>query len=102
MLEKVGKLPDAVVACVGGGRNASGMFSPFSQDLSVQLLGVEAAGDGLDTTQHAATLSKTMKKDQNVVICISGRGNKDVQSIAEKLPALGPVIGWDLRFEPPK
>jgi tryptophan synthase len=58
MLEKIGKLPDAVVACVGGGSNASGMFSPFSQDLGVQLLGVEAAGDGLDTKQHAATLSK--------------------------------------------
>jgi len=41
-----GKLPDAVVACVGGGSNAAGMFYPFSKDLSVTLLGVEAGGDG--------------------------------------------------------
>lgn len=42
-----GKLPDAVVACVGGGSNAVGMFYPFSKDLSVKLLGVEAGGDGM-------------------------------------------------------
>lgn len=42
-----GKLPDAVVACVGGGSNAVGMFYPFSNDLSVKLLGVEAGGDGV-------------------------------------------------------
>ena len=41
-----GKLPDAVVACVGGGSNAAGMFYPFSKDSSVKLLGVEAGGDG--------------------------------------------------------
>jgi tryptophan synthase len=52
-----GKLPDAVVACVGGGSNASGMFYPFSKDLSVKLLGVEAGGDGIDTPRHSATLS---------------------------------------------
>ncbi len=43
----IGKLPDAVVACVGGGSNAVGMFYPFSHDPSVKLLGVEAGGDGL-------------------------------------------------------
>jgi tryptophan synthase len=52
-----GKLPDAVVACVGGGSNASGMFYPFAQDLSVQMVGVEAGGDGIDTPRHSATLS---------------------------------------------
>src|SRR5271169_4622893 len=52
-----GKLPDAVVACVGGGSNAVGMFYPFSNDPSVKLLGVEAGGDGLDTPQHSATLT---------------------------------------------
>lgn len=51
------KLPDAVVACVGGGSNASGMFYPFSNDMSVKLLGVEAGGDGIDTLRHSATLS---------------------------------------------
>ncbi|KAG9248625.1 tryptophan synthase-like protein [Calycina marina] len=188
MQEKRGKLPDAVVACVGGGSNAVGMFYPFSKDLSVKLLGVEAGGDGVNTKRHAATLSggskgvfhgvhtyvlqnqhgqisdthsvsagldypgvgpelaswkdnerakfiaasdedafagfrmisqlegiipaletahavfgavelaKTMKKDEDIVICLSGRGDKDVQSVAEELPKLGPKIGWDLRF----
>ncbi|KAK5170036.1 anthranilate synthase / indole-3-glycerol phosphate synthase [Oleoguttula sp. CCFEE 6159] len=188
MQAKRGKLPDAVVACVGGGSNAVGMFYPFSKDPSVKLLGVEAGGDGLDTDRHSATLSggtkgvlhgvrtyvlqnkhgqisdthsvsagldypgvgpelsswkdnerakfiaatdaeafigfrlmsqyegiipaletshaifgavelaKTMEKGQDIVICVSGRGDKDVQSVAEELPKLGPKIGWDLRF----
>ncbi|KAI1823904.1 tryptophan synthetase [Xylaria intraflava] len=188
MLEKRGKLPDAVVACVGGGSNATGMFYPFSNDPSVKLLGVEAGGDGVNTTRHSATLTagskgvlhgvwtyvlqnehgqisdthsvsagldypgvgpelsswkdnerakfiaatdaqafegfrllsqlegiipalesahgvygaielaKTMKKDEDLVICLSGRGDKDVQSVADELPKLGPQIGWDLRF----
>lgn len=186
-----GKLPDAVVACVGGGSNAVGMFYPFAQDPSVKLLGVEAGGDGLDTDRHSATLTggtkgvlhgvrtyvlqnehgqilethsvsagldypgvgpelsswkdnerakfvaatdaqafegfrllsqlegiipaletahaiwgalelaKEMKKDQDIVICLSGRGDKDVQSVADELPKLGPQIGWDLRCEFP-
>ncbi|KAK4634524.1 Tryptophan synthase [Fulvia fulva] len=188
MHELTGRLPDAVVACVGGGSNATGMFFPFSNDPSVQLLGVEAGGDGVDTNRHSATLTggkpgvlhgvrtyvlqsaegqiedthsvsagldypgvgpelsgwkdssrakfiaatdaeafigfrqlselegiipaletshaifgamalaKTMKEDQNIVICLSGRGDKDVQSVAEELPVIGPKIGWDLRF----
>jgi tryptophan synthase len=188
MLEKCGKLPDAVVACVGGGSNAVGMFYPFSNDPSVKLLGVEAGGDGINTDRHSATLAagskgvlhgvrtyilqnehgqisdthsisagldypgvgpelanwkdtdrakfvaatdaeafigfrlmsqlegiipalesshgiygamelaKTMRKDQDIVICLSGRGDKDVQSVADELPILGPKIGWDLRF----
>jgi tryptophan synthase beta chain len=53
-----GKLPDAVVACVGGGSNAIGTFNAFLDDASVQLIGVEAAGDGIDTERHAATLGK--------------------------------------------
>ncbi|KAG8162390.1 hypothetical protein KVR01_008155 [Diaporthe batatas] len=188
MLEKRGKLPDAVVACVGGGSNATGMFYPFSNDPSVKLLGVEAGGDGIDTPRHSATLAagskgvlhgvktyvlqnehgqiqnthsvsagldypavgpelaswkdserakfvaatdqqaflafkliselegiipalesahgiygaielaKTMKPGEDVVICLSGRGDKDVQSVADELPIIGPKIGWDLRF----
>lgn len=191
-LKARGKLPTAVVACVGGGSNCVGMFYPFSKDLSVKLLGVEAGGDGLDTDRHAATLSggskgvlhgvrtyvlqskegqisdthsvsagldypgvgpelaswkdsgraefiaatdaeafkgfrlisqlegiipalesahaiwgalelaKTMKPDEDVVICLSGRGDKDVQSVAEELPRLGPEIDWDLRCKPPQ
>jgi len=188
MQELTGRLPDAVIACVGGGSNAVGMFYPFSKDPSVRLVGVEAGGEGLDTDRHSATLSggsigvlhgvrtyvlqdahgqisdthsvsagldypgvgpelsswkdtnratfiaatdsdafqgfrvlsetegiipaletahaiwgaielaKKMKKDENIVICVSGRGDKDVQSVADELPRLGPGIGWDLRF----
>lgn len=188
MQELLGKLPDAVVACVGGGSNAVGMFYPFSKDPSVKLVGVEAGGDGIDTARHSATLSggskgvlhgvrtyvlqnehgqisethsisagldypgvgpelsawkdadratfiaaddaqamsgfralaqhegiipaletshavwgamqlaKTMKKGENIVLNLSGRGDKDVQSVADELPRLGPKIGWDLRF----
>lgn len=58
IVEQTGKLPDAVVACVGGGSNSIGMFYPFIEDESVKLYGVEAAGKGVDTNLHAATLTK--------------------------------------------
>lgn len=184
-----GKLPDAVVACVGGGSNAAGMFAPFVDSPTVKLLGVEAGGDGLDTQRHSATLSagshgvlhgvrtyvlqnkhgqisdthsvsagldypgvgpelaswkdhgrakfvaatdaqafegfkllselegiipaletahaiwgavelarEMGDRKKDVVICLSGRGDKDVQSVADELPKIGPEIGWDLRF----
>ena len=57
-LKQLGRLPDAVVACVGGGSNAIGIFSGFMNDLNVQLYGVEPAGDGLDTARHGAVLAK--------------------------------------------
>jgi tryptophan synthase beta chain len=57
ILEAVGRLPDYLVACVGGGSNAIGLFHPFAEDTSVRFIGVEAAGDGLSTERHAATLS---------------------------------------------
>jgi tryptophan synthase len=57
MLEKAGKLPDFVIACVGGGSNSIGIFHPFVQDKNVNLIGVEAGGDGIDTAKHSATLS---------------------------------------------
>ena len=47
----------------------------------------------------AVELAKTMEKGQDIVICVSGRGDKDVQSVADELPKLGPKIGWDLRCE---
>ncbi|OQE94393.1 hypothetical protein PENNAL_c0004G05583 [Penicillium nalgiovense] len=187
-LRDLGKSPDAVIACVGGGSNSSGMFYPFSDDPSVQLVGVEASGDGLDTARHSATLSggsvgvlhgvrtyvlqdehgqisdthsvsagldypgvgpelanwkktnrakflsatdaqalqgfrllsqlegiipaletshavwgaietaKELGPNKDLVLCLSGRGDKDVQSVADELPNLGPQIGWDLRF----
>jgi tryptophan synthase beta chain len=58
VLERVGRLPDAAVACVGGGSNAIGLFYDFIPDKSVRLVGVEPAGEGLDTVRHGATLTK--------------------------------------------
>ncbi|CAO3697729.1 unnamed protein product [Rhizopus stolonifer] len=188
MLEKAGKLPDAVVACVGGGSNAIGMFHAFIEEKTVRIVGVEAGGDGVDSKKHAATLTlgtpgvfhgtrtyllqdnngqiaettcvsagldypgvgpehsylketgraeyrvannaqcltgfrkmtqlegiipalesshaiyvgielaKELPKSEDIVICLSGRGDKDMHSVAEVLPKLGPQIGWDLRF----
>ncbi|RKO99791.1 hypothetical protein CXG81DRAFT_27470 [Caulochytrium protostelioides] len=188
-LEHVGRLPDAVVACVGGGSNAIGMFYPFVNDAAVRMVGVEAGGDGVHTDRHSSALSggtpgvlhgtktfllqnpdgqitethsisagldypgvgpehaflkvsqraeyvsvsdaeclqgfraltqsegiipalesshavfyalelaRQMKAGQNIVVCLSGRGDKDVNSVAETLPKHGPTIGWDLRFE---
>jgi len=57
ILDQTGQLPDAVVACVGGGSNAMGMFYPFIQDGTVKLFGVEAGGSGVESNKHAATLS---------------------------------------------
>jgi tryptophan synthase beta chain len=57
VLELTGKLPDAVLACVGGGSNAIGIFHPFIDDKSVRLIGFEAGGSGIETGKHAATIS---------------------------------------------
>jgi tryptophan synthase beta chain len=56
MPEAIGRQPDAILACVGGGSNAMGAFHPYIQDTGVKLIGVEAAGEGIDTGHHAATL----------------------------------------------
>lgn len=57
-LEMIGRLPEAVIACVGGGSNAMGLFSGFLDDAAVALYGVEPAGEGVDTPRHAATMAK--------------------------------------------
>lgn len=58
IIEREGRLPDALVACVGGGSNAMGLFYPFLRDDNVRLIGVEAAGEGIETARHAATIAK--------------------------------------------
>jgi tryptophan synthase beta chain len=58
LLKREGRLPDYVIACVGGGSNAMGIFYPFAKYKEVRLIGVEAAGHGLDTDKHSATLTK--------------------------------------------
>ncbi len=57
ILEETGRLPDAILACVGGGSNAIGIFHPFIDDSSVRLIGLEAGGSGVDSGKHAATIS---------------------------------------------
>jgi tryptophan synthase beta chain len=59
--EHIGRLPDACVACIGGGSNAMGIFYPFVEDANVRLIGVEAAGEGLETPHHAAPLNRGSK-----------------------------------------
>ena len=56
-MEKEGRLPDTLVACIGGGSNAMGLFHPFVQDTDVKIIGVEAGGHGVDTNQHAASIT---------------------------------------------
>jgi tryptophan synthase beta chain len=57
MLQDIGRLPDAVVACVGGGSNAIGIFHPFIDDKNVRLIGLEAGGSGIASGKHASTIS---------------------------------------------
>ncbi len=57
-MAREGRLPDLLIACVGGGSNAIGTFHPFLDDTDVEIHGVEAAGEGADTQRHAATISK--------------------------------------------
>jgi tryptophan synthase beta chain len=57
ILKKAGKLPDEVIACVGGGSNAMGIFAGFLDDKEVALIGVEAGGEGIDTDKHAASIT---------------------------------------------
>jgi tryptophan synthase beta chain len=57
MMEREGRLPDTLVACIGGGSNAMGLFHPFLDDTDVNIIGVEAGGLGLDTPDHAASLA---------------------------------------------
>ncbi len=96
IMEKEGRLPDAIVACIGGGSNAIGMFHPFIEDENVALYGVEAAGEGISTGRHAAAIADAKEgvlhgaymyvlQDENGFI-------QEAQSISAGLdyPAVGP------------
>ena len=96
ILEREGKLPSAVLACVGGGSNAMGMFYHFIGDESVRLIGCEAAGKGIDTKFHAATISKGsvgIFHGMKSIFCQNDQGQIDeVYSISAGLdyPGIGP------------
>jgi len=186
LMSEIGKLPEAVIACVGGGSNAIGTFHPFINEKSVRMIGVEAGGSGTDTDRHSATLSKGTKgvlhgvltyilqspsgqisethsisagldypgvgpehsflkdagraeyrvatdlealkgfrlcvqyegiipaletahaiwstadvarelgKGANIVMCLSGRGDKDVEQIAQQLPKFADALDWHI------
>jgi tryptophan synthase beta chain len=95
-LEKQGALPDAVLACVGGGSNAIGMFRGFVDDGDVALYGVEAAGLGVETTQHAATLTLgrvgVLHGSKSYVLCDDNGQIQEAHSISAGLdyPGVGP------------
>jgi tryptophan synthase beta chain len=96
ILERTGRLPDAVVACVGGGSNAMGIFADFIQDPEVRLIGVEAAGRGLDSGAHGATLERgrpgILHGCRTMLLQDQGGQVADSHSIAAGLdyPAVGP------------
>lgn len=100
MLQQVGKLPDALVACVGGGSNAIGLFHPFLADESVKIFGVEGAGDGLDTGRHAAPLcaGKMGVLHGNRTYLMSDQDGQTVEthciSAGLDYPGVGPEHAW--------
>jgi len=95
-----GRLPDAAVACIGGGSNAMGLFHPFLDDPSVRLIGVEAAGRGLDTNEHAASLSRgrpgVLHGNRTYLLQDEDGQIREAHSISAGLdyPGIGPEHSW--------
>ena len=100
LLDRIGRLPDAVVACVGGGSNAIGMFDAFLDDADVRLYGVEAAGDGVDTEQHAASIERgrpgVLHGARTYVLQNEDGQTVESHSISAGLdyPGVGPEHAW--------
>ncbi len=96
MLDRTGRLPDAIVACVGGGSNAAGIFYPFIQDESVELIGAEAGGRGPETGDHASSLTQgspgVLHGSFSYVLQDGDGQTDDVHSISAGLdyPGVGP------------
>ena len=98
--EAEGKLPDVAVAAIGGGSNAMGLFHPFLDDTSVRLIGVEAAGRGLDTHEHAASLSRgrpgVLHGNRTYLLQDDEGQIQEAHSISAGLdyPGIGPEHSW--------
>ena len=96
LIEKTGQCPDALVACVGGGSNAIGLFYPFLEDKSVAMYGVEAGGKGIDTGEHSASLLMgkpgVLHGNRTYLLCDEHGQIKDTYSISAGLdyPGVGP------------
>ena len=99
-LEATGRLPDALVACVGGGSNAIGLFYPFIEDKSVKMYGVEAAGDGVSTGRHSAPLCAgrpgVLHGNRTYLMCDDEGEIIETHSISAGLdyPGVGPEHAW--------
>ncbi|QCR19293.1 tryptophan synthase subunit beta [Agrococcus sp. SGAir0287] len=100
MLEQVGRLPDAVLACVGGGSNAMGIFHAFLDDADVRLIGLEAAGDGPDTERHALSIGHgtpgVLHGSRSYMLQDADGQTRDSHSISAGLdyPGVGPEHAW--------
>jgi tryptophan synthase beta chain len=99
-LEMFGKLPDALVACVGGGSNAIGLFHPFLEDKQVAMFGIEAGGKGLETGAHAAPLSAgkpgVLHGNRTYLMTDEGGQIQETHSVSAGLdyPGVGPEHAW--------
>ena len=99
-LAQIGRLPDAVVACIGGGSNAIGAMHPFIEDEGVRLIGVEAAGHGLDTPEHAASLKGgrpgVLHGNRTYLLMDDDGQIEEAHSISAGLdyPGIGPEHAW--------
>jgi tryptophan synthase beta chain len=111
ILDAEGRLPDMLLACVGGGSNAIGLFHPFLDDEGVEIVGVEAAGDGLDTKRHAASLAGgfpgVLHGNKTYLLQDEDGQISDAHSISAGLdyPGIGPEHAWlhgigRVRYEP--
>ncbi|MBS7544540.1 tryptophan synthase subunit beta [Ancylobacter oerskovii] len=100
MLEQEGRLPDSLIACIGGGSNAMGLFHPFLDDPSVKIWGVEAAGHGIPTGQHAASLTGgrpgVLHGNRTYLLMDDDGQITEAHSISAGLdyPGIGPEHSW--------
>jgi tryptophan synthase beta chain len=100
LMEAEGRLPDILVACIGGGSNAMGLFHPFLDDAGVRIIGVEAAGKGLETGEHAASLTGgqpgVLHGNRTYLLQDREGQIKEAHSISAGLdyPGIGPEHSW--------
>jgi tryptophan synthase beta chain len=100
MLEAEGRLPDSLIACIGGGSNALGLFYPFLDDRQIEIYGVEAAGHGLSTGLHAASLAGgrpgVLHGNRTYLLMDEDGQIKEAHSISAGLdyPGIGPEHAW--------
>jgi len=98
--ERTGRLPDTLVACIGGGSNAMGLFHPFIDDSDVHMIGVEAGGEGIDTGKHAASLTDgkpgILHGNRTYLLQDDNGQIREAHSISAGLdyPGIGPEHSW--------